>query len=313
MNITPTVSVIIPTYNRAHLIEDAVRSVLTQSFTSLEVIVVDDGSTDGTSQIFDSIKDPRVVYMPLKKNMGRSFARNEALKIARGDYIAFLDSDDLFLPKKLELQVNYLEKNPDVAMVYTHANCIDLIRNIKIDYHATESGYIYEHIAFFVPLTILLPTVMVRREVFKQVGEFDTKMHRFEDTDMWRRISRDNIIHALPEYTCLIRTHDDNTLTNQDPKVIIDSIVYYTEKIISEDRIDNKKLINGLNNFYGYYIAALNSVPHFQPYAEELEKILKHYDKKSRSISRKLNRLINRIVLKSKNMKTRYLTIKTVG
>ncbi len=274
---SPRVSVIIPTYNRGHLIRDAVDSVLLQSFDPFELIIIDDGSTDATPQIFRSIKDSRVIYERLETNRGRSHVRNVALKMARGEYIAFLDSDDLFLPGKLDLQVRYLDNHADVSMVYTHAHCLDLIRDFKTEYLATKSGHIYKHIAFFVPLTIILPTVMVRRHVFETVGGFDVHLNRFEDTDMWRRISKNHLIHAIPKYTCLIRTHNDNTLKNQNPLAIIEDLQYYTQKIISENIVDKKTLMNGLYGLYYYYISALDSVPHFSKYATELEAVLENY------------------------------------
>src|SRR4030043_1337098 len=101
----PTVSVIIPTYNRAHLVGRSIRSVLNQTYQDLEVIVVDDGSKDNTAEIVRGITDPRIVFLKHEKNRGVSAARNTGLKAARGKYIAFQDSDDEWLPQKLEKQL----------------------------------------------------------------------------------------------------------------------------------------------------------------------------------------------------------------
>lgn len=105
---SPRVSVVIPTYNRAQFIASAIESVLTQTFGDFELIVVDDGSTDRTSEIVTSISDPRLVFVR-QDNAGRSTARNRALALAKGAYIAFLDSDDLYLPGKLALQIQYMD------------------------------------------------------------------------------------------------------------------------------------------------------------------------------------------------------------
>jgi len=251
---TPTVSVIIPTYNRFSFIGQAIASVLSQSFMDFEIIVIDDGSTDDTELVVREITDPRLVYIR-QENRGRSHARNFALFLARGRYIAFLDSDDLYLPNKLSLQVNYLNSHPNVDMLYTSAYCIDAVGNeLDVNYIASVSGRIYKSIAFFCPVTITLPTVMVRREIFSAVGGFDEKMDRFEDTDMWRRISKVAYIEALPEFTCKLRTHSDNILGAQNPDQIMASLDYYAKKIIDEDKkMGYLVLRKGLGGLYLYY------------------------------------------------------------
>lgn len=260
--INPKVSVVIPTYNRGKYLGDAVRSVLAQSFIDFEVIVIDDGSTDDTDAVIKEIHDNRLIY-ERQANRGRSNARNHALRIARGAYITFLDSDDLYLPDKLQLQVSYLDNHPSVGMIYTSALCInDLGVALSHSYEATVSGHIYNEIAFFTPVTITLPTVMVRREVFDRVGGFDEQMHRFEDTDMWRRIAKYYWIEAIPEYTCALRTHGDNSLAAQDPDYIKIALNYYASKIIREDCEFSMLLRRkGLAGIYMYYGQALQTVP----------------------------------------------------
>ena len=240
----------------------AVKSVLNQTFQDFEVIVVDDGSTDQTGDVVRALASEKVKYI-YQTNRGRSNARNHALGLAKGRYIAFLDSDDLYLPDKLALQVDYMDSHPEIGMVYTSAYCIDENgARTKDEYEATVSGWVYEHIAFFVPITITLPTVMVRKEVLDKVGVFDEAMERFEDTDMWRRISKYYQINALHERTCLLRTHMDNSLTYQDPRRISDALDYYARKIDKEDTdvgiIMRRK---GIARLYGYYGAAMMSNP----------------------------------------------------
>ncbi len=274
----PKVSIIIPTYNREQFIGQAILSVLEQSFTDFEIIVVDDGSTDNTKNVIETFDDPRVQYY-YQENKGRSVARNYALLLAKGKYITFLDSDDLYLSNKLELQVNYLDLHSDISMIYTSANCIDENGNfLQHKYEASTSGWIYKDIAFFIPVTITLPTVMVRREVFDSAGYFDEKMHRFEDTDMWRRISKFYRIMAIPIYTCNLRTHKDNHLINQDPKVIESSLRYYSKKIINEDQEFDLHLrksgIAGMYNHYGY---AMLGVEQFRETGNKMIAIAKQF------------------------------------
>jgi glycosyltransferase involved in cell wall biosynthesis len=258
----PRVSIVIPTFNRGALVTDAVRSVLGQTYADLEVIVVDDGSTDGTREALAAIADRRLHYL-WQENRGRSNARNRALGLARGEYIGFLDSDDVFLPEKVALQVRYLDSHPEVGMVYTSAYCIDEEGNrLAHKYEATASGWVYEDIAFFLPVTVTLPTVMLRREVLDRMGGFDEAMERFEDTDMWRRIARRFKVAALPEHTCLLRTHRGNELAAQDPDRIVAALGYYARKVRAEDRAMGRLVLRrGLGRLYGYYALALLSVP----------------------------------------------------
>lgn len=270
----PTVSVIIPTYNREKFIKAAVESVLKQSFTDFEIIIVDDGSKDSTKEIIASIKDPRLIYV-YQDNKGRSNARNNALSLAKGRFITFLDSDDLYLDGKLELQVKYLETNPDFSMVYTSAYCINESGELLKDkYVAKASGWIYIDIAFFTPQTITLPTVMVRREVFDKAGYFDEKLHRFEDTDMWRRISKHYKIQAMPEFTCALRTHGENHLINQKPEDIKEALQYYANKIFEEDNeFDINIRKKRVSVIYRYYSKAFFTVPHFRDNSREFSMI----------------------------------------
>lgn len=273
------VSIIIPTYNRAHLIVESINSVLTQTYTNLEVIVVDDGSTDSTEELISAICDIRLRYIR-QPNRGRSNARNHALSLSNGKYITFLDSDDLYLPNKIELQVAYLKSHPGVAMVYTSAHCINNNGEMLAQkYIASVSGLIYESIAFFIPVTVTLPTVMTYKNVMSHVGEFDENMHRFEDTDMWRRISKMYRIDAMPEYTCKLRTHDDNSLLNQNPEHISSALDYYAKKIIRDDREVNLAVRKkGLACLYRYYGCALITVPQFRGKGIKLLRIAFGYE-----------------------------------
>ena len=113
----PLISVIIPTYNRGSLILGAVNSVLNQTYRNIELLVVDDCSTDNTSQILENLKDSRIKYIRLEKNSGACTARNKGIEYASGEFIAFNDSDDLWLPEKLERQLAFLkENNADIVL-----------------------------------------------------------------------------------------------------------------------------------------------------------------------------------------------------
>ena len=254
--------------------------MLSQTYTDFEIIVIDDGSTDDTAKVIEAIRDPRLRYIR-QDNRGRSNARNHALSLAGGKYITFLDSDDLYLPNKIELQVAYLEDHPGVGMVYTSAYCIDEQGNtLPHQYIASASGFIYESIAFFTPVTVILPTVMTYKAIMERVGNFDENLHRFEDTDMWRRISKSYRIDAMPEYSCKIRTHEENSLLNQSPQLIMSALDYYSKKIIHDDveiRLGTRK--KGLAGLYRYYGRALMTVPQFNHFGKKLMLAAEGYDR----------------------------------
>ena len=116
----PLVTVVIPTYNRADYIAETIESVLSQTYRNIEVIVIDDGSTDGTAQVVAPFI-PRVSYVQ-QENAERGASRNHGLRLARGKYVAFLDSDDVWLPTKVADDVAYLEARPDVGLIHTDAS-----------------------------------------------------------------------------------------------------------------------------------------------------------------------------------------------
>jgi glycosyltransferase involved in cell wall biosynthesis len=262
----PRVSVVIPTFNRANFIGEAVASALGQDYQDIEVIVIDDGSTDETKGILGTFRDRRLVCVH-QENAGRSRARNRGIAMARGEYITFLDSDDYYLPSKIGTQVAFLDANPQFGMTYMSGFCIDDNRQaLNMTYHASISGRIYPQIAFLRPLTITLPNVMVRREILEQVGAFDEAMERFEDTDMWRRISKHTLIGGVDEIGCHIRTHAGNRVDSVNPAIVASAIDYYAAKINAEDKnVDPLVVGAGIRRLYEFYAKAMFTVKAFEP------------------------------------------------
>ncbi|MFH1352777.1 MAG: glycosyltransferase [bacterium] len=185
----PLVSVILPTYNREYLIVEAIESVLSQSYSNLELIVVDDCSTDSTKKKVTDLKDSRIRYVKLEKNRGPAYGRNVGINLAKGEFVAFQDDDDYWLKDKLEKQVKALSGSPiTTGMVYTG------IYNVKKDrkkYIPSKKNVVRDGLIFrlllrgnFVPIHAL-----IRRNCFEKTGLFDEDLPVLEDWDMWIKIS----------------------------------------------------------------------------------------------------------------------------
>ena len=190
------VSVIIPTCNRWPMVGEAVESVLAQTAGRYELIVVDDGSTDETPHRLRQY-GARLTLSPQCRR-GVSAARNLGASRASGKYLAFLDSDDLWRPRKLERQLEFMERNPEVAICQTDEIWIrNGVRVNPRDKHRKPSGDIFRA---SLDLCLVSPSaVMMRRELFHRVGGFDESLPVCEDYDLWLRIARDTAVPLIPE------------------------------------------------------------------------------------------------------------------
>jgi glycosyltransferase involved in cell wall biosynthesis len=193
--VNPKVTVIIPTYNRAHLIKRAIKSVLNQTFQDFEIIVVDDGSTDNTEEVVKSFNDLRIKYIKHQKNLGASAARNTGIKNSKGEYIAFLDSDDEWLPEKLEKQMRYFKKiekrRGKLGLVYCDSIwCDEEGRKIAVSNQIwkPKEGWVFKELlknCFISTASV----VICREDVLIKVGLFDRKFTQSQDYELWIRLS----------------------------------------------------------------------------------------------------------------------------
>ena len=188
----PLVSVIIPTFNREAYLREAIASVFAQSYSNWELIVVDDGSTDGTRADLVSLTDRRMHVVPLEHCGNPARLRNVALARAAGRYVAFLDSDDMWMPEKLELQIGDLMGHPDRRWSYTYCKRIDqygaevpLPRGKRWRPYA---GCILEAL-IAADAWVAMPAVVVEREAMRGIGGFDETLLFCEDYDAWLRLS----------------------------------------------------------------------------------------------------------------------------
>lgn len=192
----PRVSVIIPTYNRKDFLLEAVDSVLAQTYEDFELIVVDDGSTDDTEEVLTS-NDERLIYI-YQVNRGVSAARNRGIELARGEFIAFLDSDDLWLPTKLQVQVAFMDQHHEAEICYTDE--VWIRHGVRVNpkrKHAKYSGWIYPHC---LTLCIISPSsALIRRGFFEEVGTFDPHLPVCEDYDFWLRVTSRIPVFFIPQ------------------------------------------------------------------------------------------------------------------
>jgi glycosyltransferase involved in cell wall biosynthesis len=190
----PTVSVVIPTYNRGWIIREAIDSVLNQDLKAFELIVVDDGSTDNTQKILSSYRDKIKVIR--QENKGVSAARNKGIVSSSGTDIAFLDSDDLWLPGKLETQLEFFRNNPDALICQTEEIWVRNGRRVNPGKrHKKVSGFFFEK---SLELCMVSPSaVMMKSDLFDKSGLFDETLPACEDYDMWLRINCRYPVHLI--------------------------------------------------------------------------------------------------------------------
>lgn len=207
------ISVVIPTYNRKILVLEAISSVLQQEPKNYEVIVVDDGSTDGT------IGHLKILNLPIKvirkEKGGTSSARNEGIKNSKGEFIAFLDSDDIWLPGILEAQLQYLEVHPSIPLVYTDQYIESFGKKLDIT-RFTAGNVTYEQKSkfdlpgFMKSPPIHISSVMVRKSIFDEMGLFNENLKIHEDTEMWNRISEKYELGYIDKPLAIFRWEKDS-------------------------------------------------------------------------------------------------------
>lgn len=200
------VSVIIPTYNRENTIKRSIKSVLEQSYSNIELIVVDDASKDDTMQIVESIEDPRIIYIKLDKNVGAAGARNAGVKNSASEYIAFNDSDDEWLNDKLLKQMDYMIKNPDIDLVYCGMEICEPDKSFTFPNDTVSGeleGYIYKWLLR--RNTIGTPSMLVKKRCFDEIGGFDSALRCLEDWEMAVRFSKEHKIGFVDD--ALVRVY----------------------------------------------------------------------------------------------------------
>lgn len=236
MNNSPKVSVVIPTYNRAHLIQKSIRSVLNQTYKNLEVVVVDD-SDDDTEKRVKEIKDARLIYIKNPKRMGVSAARNIAIHVSTGELIAFQDSDDEWYEDKLEKQVNLLLSLPsEYAAVYCGMEYFDIKTDKVIDIELTEINFRQSY-ADGMLQTPPTQTILIKKNVLDEVGYFDEQLRAAEDTELTIRVSRKYLFGFVKEPLIRVAKNHDSLMGNAMNYLVAYDIIYEKHKDFLSDEI----------------------------------------------------------------------------
>lgn len=215
----PKVSVIIPSYNHAKFVAEAIQSVLDQTYQDFEIVITDDGSSDHTVDVIKQFTDSRLKLFCFEHNRGAAIAANNCIRKSTGEYVAMLSSDDVFLPQKLAKQVAFLDGHDAVGAVFGYADIIDEAGNIFPDdshffktifVQPNRSRFEWLNYFFFNGNCLCHPTALIRRQCYEQVGDYCENYAQLPDFDFWIRLCAENEIYIIPENLIKFRIRDDN-------------------------------------------------------------------------------------------------------
>ena len=247
-NITPRVSVVIPAYNQAEYLGDAIRSVLSQTYQDFEIIVVDDGSTDNTPLVANEFSD-NIRYIR-QENKGLAGARNTGIRNAKSTYIALIDSDDIWLPNFLQKMMDLVAEDPDAFVYYCSARYIDTKGNELpqiVDSKFVPDGTMYETL---VKANFIIPsTVVMMRSAVLAAGLFDDSFRACEDWDLWLRLAP--TCHFTSIRDCLVKYRLHGSSLSADPRKMQQAVKAVIEKHFGPDDEDMRNWSNVKRMAYG--------------------------------------------------------------
>ena len=243
----PKISVVMPVYNGEKYLKEAIDSILNQTFSDFELIIINDCSTDGTESIIMSYKDNRIVYIKNEKNLGVAESLNKGLDIAKGEYIARMDADDISLPKRFERQVKFMDRHNDIALCGSTVKIFGAVGGEKKTNTIYKKNEIKVRMLFgpYIPH----PTVMMRRNIIENEHyRYDNKYDKVEDFELWTRILLKNDACNIKAVLLKYRTHSGQVTQN-----------HTEEKKLLLTEIKKKFLMSiGINTLSDNEIAAFN-------------------------------------------------------
>lgn len=244
MDKTPLISVVIPCYNYGIFLPTALHSALMQTYPAKEILIIDDGSADSTKEVAKTFQEihKNVHYIRHPSNLGLAAARNTGVKAARGEFIAFLDADDYWLPQKLELQLQEFRRlgNPSLGVVYSGykytPSCIERFPSDFKNHRHFLKQLLVRNV-----ITGSASSVLIKREVFEKVGLFNEKLEAAEDWEMWLRIARFYEFQGVKYSLVILREHSQNMsrdvkkMVTNARKVVNRAVEIYRETFSRKD------------------------------------------------------------------------------
>ncbi|MBW4636136.1 MAG: glycosyltransferase [Iphinoe sp. HA4291-MV1] len=297
----PTVSVIIPTYQRAHLLSEAINSVLAQTYKDYEIIVINDGSSDNTTEVLAQFGDcpkgsglkPNRITAIHQSHRGVSAARNAGIKASNGQYIAFLDDDDLWETQKLELQIPVLESHPEIGLIYSDVLWFNEQGFLPGSYNNKfPTPNVQAVWTLFINNFIPTISVVVRRECFDEIGFFDENLTACEDYDLWLRLIEKWRVYFLNE--SLARCQISENSIQKDIKRVLRNYLCVKEKAISRHSELRRIPLKFLDAwFYDYYLKLARV--YLENYQSEKARIVLHRYREARGETPAYNQLDQRL------------------
>lgn len=218
----PLVSVVIPTYSRVHTLPRSIKSVLNQTYENLELFIMDDGSVDGTEEYIRSIKDSRIRYRRSDINQGPAAARNRGAELAQGEYLAFQDSDDEWMPDKLEKQMKLMLEDEDISLAYSEFGIYIgekfavYVPSREVPYEE-KHGNIFTHLLLY-PL-IGTPTIVIKTREFLAEGGFNESLKAYEDYEFTLRFARERKVGFIGEELLKVNSSADSVNRRGDERI----------------------------------------------------------------------------------------------
>lgn len=276
MHNNPLVSVIMPVYNSEKYLKEAIDSIFDQTYQNIELIVIDDGSVDNSINIIKNINSDKIVFLRNERNIGVSATRNKGFSVAKGKYIALMDSDDISPLYRIEKQVEFLENNIEYGLIGGHYESFKkhlFFTRRKLRKHSLSDKHIEVSLNFLG--AIAGGSTMIRSEVLlKNSLEFDTSLHIAEDFDLWRRIGKFSKVTNIDDLLIHYRKHRNNSIKNREKNDL-----HMTRAIIKsfdDLEIDIKNLFDDQ-----YKLKNINSFLEMNSYLEDMinkNLISKKYD-----------------------------------
>lgn len=260
----PKISVVMPAYNAEKYIAESINSILGQTYGDFEFVIINDCSQDRTEEIVLSYDDPRIIYLKNEKNLGVAATLNKGLAIAKGEYIARMDADDISMPERFEKQVVYLDKNEDIVVLGCSIEQFSGEKNLGVRRFASDAGAMALDMLFACGLAH--PSVMMRTDVIRDLGGYDEEFNGLEDYDLWRRVLEKHNITTLPDILLRYRIHGSQVTQNPSARHLEQMRMLKTRQIqqlglvseqaeaffrfCEEGRPDSAEKIKALDDFF---------------------------------------------------------------